>query len=357
MPDCFPAVAEDIAFELLILHAVADRGRSLTGTRAAALRTSYIWEAPPAERRSFGARKAMIHLASALVIASTLGITPPASLPALAQRNEVRITVVDAQTSKPLANVVLRDAHGSTIARTGSDGKLTFSPAAGSPSYSLESAGYQTIHLTRAQLGGSNLISMRKAAPQAGPSPRPTVKPTARPVPAATPKAKATAKPVAKPAATPVATPRPVKRAKPATPKPVQRPRAATRLEPPTKAPVLTPSKGRRYVVKPGDTLWDIAHQTMGNPSSWPSLFEANRTRIARPAMIYPGQTLVIPASASTPPRYRGTHTVSRGESLWQIAETVYGNPLRWKALYQANRGIIKRPSLIYPGQTLLLPR
>ncbi|MNK56041.1 Muramidase-2 precursor [compost metagenome] len=331
MPDSFPAVADDIAFELLILHAVADRGRMLKGSRASALRTSTLWDVPAPLKRAPMGKKVLMHVASALVIASTLTLSPTTALPAWAQRTEIRMTIVDVETGKPLADVVLRDAEGNALARTRADGKLTFNAPSGAAHVTLERAGYQSVTLSRAQLGGNNLVSMRKTTKQAAPAARPTVKPTASPTAEPTPlaTAKPTTKPTVKPTAKPVAKP---------TVKPTVKPAAA----------------GTRYVVKRGDTLWDIADATLGSPLKWPSLFAANRNVLSRPNLIHPGQTLVIPRLAA---RSRGTHQVRQGDTLWAIAESVYGNPLRWKDLYQANRAIIKRPSRIYPGQTLILPQ
>lgn len=53
------------------------------------------------------------------------------------------------------------------------------------------------------------------------------------------------------------------------------------------------------------------------------------------------------------------THTVVKGECLWYIAgyPEIYGNPLEWPRIYEANRDIIKDPDLIYPGQVLRIPR
>ncbi len=360
MPDSFPPVSDDIAFELLILHAVAERGHPLKGARASALRTSLLWDAPGPQRRAATAKKALMQVASALVIASTLSLTPSTALPAWAQRQTTRITVVDVQSGKPLADVVLRDANGNALARTRADGKIAFTVPAGAQRFTLERAGYQTIALNPAQLGGSNLVSMRKTSAQAAPSEQPTAKPAPRATvkPTITPTAKPTAKPTIKPTARPVSKPTVAPTAKPAatlTPKPVRPPQTAPQREPQARRPAATP--GGRYVVKRGDTLWDIAAVTLGNPAKWPSLYEANRGTLSRPSLIHPGQTLVIPAGTAAAPRFRGTHTVRRGDTLWDIAGRVYGDPLRWKALYQANRGIIKRPSMIYPGQTLLLPR
>jgi len=53
------------------------------------------------------------------------------------------------------------------------------------------------------------------------------------------------------------------------------------------------------------------------------------------------------------------SYTVSEGELLWTIAKRadVYGDPLLWPLLYQANRDQIKDPRKIYAGQTLTIPR
>jgi len=58
-------------------------------------------------------------------------------------------------------------------------------------------------------------------------------------------------------------------------------------------------------------------------------------------------------------PELPTTHTVVKGECLWYIAgyPEIYGNPLEWPRIYEANRDIIKDPDLIYPGQVLKIPR
>ena len=44
------------------------------------------------------------------------------------------------------------------------------------------------------------------------------------------------------------------------------------------------------------------------------------------------------------------------GDSLSRIAKREYGDANSWKRIYEANRDIIKDPDLIYPGQTLKIP-
>ena len=63
------------------------------------------------------------------------------------------------------------------------------------------------------------------------------------------------------------------------------------------------------------------------------------------------GTTQKKPAKQSTK-RY---YIVKRGDTLWDIAKKYYGKP-DYAKIYNANRSIIKNVHLIYPGQRLLIP-
>jgi nucleoid-associated protein YgaU len=47
--------------------------------------------------------------------------------------------------------------------------------------------------------------------------------------------------------------------------------------------------------VQPGESLWLIAANTIGDPTLWPVLYRANRDQIKDPTLLYPGQKLAIP--------------------------------------------------------------
>ena len=49
-------------------------------------------------------------------------------------------------------------------------------------------------------------------------------------------------------------------------------------------------------------------------------------------------------------------YTIQKGDSLSKVAQAQYGDPMKWKALFEANREVIKDPDLIYPGQQIRIP-
>ncbi len=51
------------------------------------------------------------------------------------------------------------------------------------------------------------------------------------------------------------------------------------------------------------------------------------------------------------------TARVQRGDSLWRISTSIYGEGIRYTQLYDANASQIRDPDLIYPGQVLVVPK
>lgn len=61
---------------------------------------------------------------------------------------------------------------------------------------------------------------------------------------------------------------------------------------------------------------------------------------------------LAVPA----PSQGQETHEVVRGNTLWDLARTFYGDPFQWPRIWEANRDRVQDPDLILPGQVLRIP-
>ncbi|MEG1904893.1 MAG: LysM peptidoglycan-binding domain-containing protein, partial [Bacteroidales bacterium] len=63
------------------------------------------------------------------------------------------------------------------------------------------------------------------------------------------------------------------------------------------------------------------------------------------------------PVPPPPPPVQKRGYTVVPGDCLWYIAEEQLGDPYRWPEIYEMNRDVIGgNPDLIYPGQVYTLP-
>jgi hypothetical protein len=63
-----------------------------------------------------------------------------------------------------------------------------------------------------------------------------------------------------------------------------------------------------------------------------------------------------LPDSAAPPTPRVALITVQPGHTLWHISTEHYGEGLRYVQIFNANRSQIRNPDLIYPGQVFLLP-
>lgn len=116
------------------------------------------------------------------------------------------------------------------------------------------------------------------------------------------------------------------------------------------------------YTVQKGDSLWNIAKNSLGDGTKWQEIYKLNQNSIGQnPDLIYPGTEIQLPG-ASPEIANGGTtsmtnYTVKPGDNLWDISEEVLGKGSRWGELYQANQDLIgANPRLIHPGQNLSIP-
>jgi LysM repeat protein len=116
--------------------------------------------------------------------------------------------------------------------------------------------------------------------------------------------------------------------------------------------------KSSGYTVEAGDSLASIAGHFYGNDSDWTVLYQANKSKIANPNDIYPGEYLVVPGSTAgsshtakhaktDPPAATltssavpsGTLSCSGLEELWEDAGGSHGEAVMAASIAMAESG------------------
>ncbi|OFZ20186.1 MAG: hypothetical protein A2X94_09795 [Bdellovibrionales bacterium GWB1_55_8] len=106
------------------------------------------------------------------------------------------------------------------------------------------------------------------------------------------------------------------------------------------------------YTVQSGDTLMKIAFETYGDLYRWKDIYELNRERLSSISILPPGMVLKVqkPDGAVVIERNGEKYLIKIGDTLGTISRDVYGNPGRWKEIWQNNRQMIHDPNKIFAG-------
>ena len=83
----------------------------------------------------------------------------------------------------------------------------------------------------------------------------------------------------------------------------------------------------------------------------------ANREKIILALGNVEGVTAVGDEIAVTNPEPESRfYTVQSGDSLSKISKEMYGDPMKYNAIFEANKPMLDHPDKIYPGQVLRIP-
>ncbi len=156
----------------------------------------------------------------------------------------------------------------------------------------------------------------------------------------------------------------------PAVEPPVADPLAAADPTPTTR---VVPPAFTEYVVQEGDTVDLISQRHYGTTAHAAVILRANP--FVDPTKLVPGRTrLQIPvdpqniqgrvitdsgdveAAPPTPAPSTVEHTITRHDTLWDIAEAYYGKGHLWRRIYDANRDVITNPDRPPVGKTIRIP-
>ena len=135
---------------------------------------------------------------------------------------------------------------------------------------------------------------------------------------------------------------------------------------PPSVLPVETAPETESYTARAGDSLWKIAEVHLGDGTRFAEIVDLNRNLFPNgPEFLAAGTVLQLPANdADTAAEPDGTpYVVEPGDTLWDIADEELGDPTRYDEIFEASDGIVQPdgrtltdPDLIHPGWELEIP-
>jgi len=116
------------------------------------------------------------------------------------------------------------------------------------------------------------------------------------------------------------------------------------------------------YVIASGDTLYDIAMQTCGDPKYVQAIQEANPG--LDPARLRVGDRIVLPEPAKEKPepaeekkQRQKVYVVKKGDTLIGIARKMYHDAAMYPKIYEANKDVLSSLNArLYVGMRLRLP-
>jgi nucleoid-associated protein YgaU len=109
-----------------------------------------------------------------------------------------------------------------------------------------------------------------------------------------------------------------------------------------------------KVTIRVGDSLWNLSRKYFGSGIRWQQWLASN-PEVRNPRRIQPGMRLIVPQPPVSTHATAATLVIHSGDSLWKVAASQYGNGASWPCLLRANPSL-RNPAMIFPGQRLLIP-
>jgi len=103
------------------------------------------------------------------------------------------------------------------------------------------------------------------------------------------------------------------------------------------------------YVVQKGDSLWKVAATVYGDGFQWGKIYDQNKAVMANPNLLKIGTKIVIPKLLNQD--QTKSYTVVKGDNLWKIGMNQCGSGFAWTSITTQNH--LANPRIIHPGNVL----
>lgn len=129
-------------------------------------------------------------------------------------------------------------------------------------------------------------------------------------------------------------------------------------IKPPAHA---APPEGKsptvEHTVSRGDTLWSLAETHLGDGSRYSEIVELNPKALGDdPGFLTPGTVLIVPTTSTEGVDRAGTKIVERGDTLSGIAAEELGDPDRYPEIYAASKDTEQPGNRYLADPDLILP-
>jgi len=100
--------------------------------------------------------------------------------------------------------------------------------------------------------------------------------------------------------------------------------------------------------------IWDQVK--LIDPTSSDLVCDISVSQQQRPPAAQPASTTIAAGASVSGGQNQRHYTIKPGDTLSKISREFYGDPNQYTKIFNANRGVLRDPNTIVPGQELVIP-